>query len=104
MNHGRIIIRYVSHIRSIAPFINAIIENYHKEGMNTFSNIMSDSWMVHLDIVCSLYEGSLLNAEKKYFWMQNSKVYTLQIFNAMMNTKTSSSSACAIYPRSYIIV
>ena len=49
------IIRYVSHIISIAPFINVIIENYHIEGMDKFCNSMSDDLTIyqrsHYDII-----------------------------------------------------
>ena len=52
LNHGKRRIRDVSHIRSIAPLINAILENYHIEGMKKISMIMSDgltmSQILHL--------------------------------------------------------
>ena len=63
------IIRYVSHIISIAPFINVIIENYHIEGMDKFCNSMSDDLTIyqrsHYDIIFWLDRVNLLNIENK---------------------------------------
>ena len=65
LNNGKIIIRYVSHIRSISPFINEIIGNHHIYGNNKVFKIISCDLTMpqifHLDSVWSLYEGSILN-------------------------------------------
>ena len=42
LNNGNRRIRYVSHIRSNAPFINETIENNHILGIHTFWKIISD--------------------------------------------------------------
>ena len=103
VNLGNRRLRCVSHIRIIAPFINSIIGNYHIEGMNTFRNIVSDCFIMsqifNSDSVCSLDEGSLINTEKRYFWMATIQGVHYLYFNAMMNIKKSSSDACDIYPK-----
>ena len=63
--HGKIRIRDVSHIIIIAPFINSIIKNFHKEVMNRFIKITPDdltmSKRLNSDILWSLDESILTN-------------------------------------------
>ena len=91
INHGKKIIICVIHIRSIALFINAIIENFHIEGMNKFCKIMSNDLtilqMLHSYSVWSLDEDSLLNTENNSCWIPTIQILNALYVYAVMNTK-----------------
>ena len=71
LDHRKIKIRDVSHIRIILPFINAIIVNSYLEGMNTFFRIilydLNMSQIFHSDSSWSLDLGSFIKTEKTSF-------------------------------------